>query len=160
MELTAGSEAQYPGIVDDAGIRQVDYDEGTAIGYRWYQSQGIEPLFPFGYGLSYTTFESSDLAVGGATDGSDDIELSFVVSNTGDVDGTEIAQVYVELPEAAGEPWSRLAGWAKVDVAAGESADVMVTLSADDRPGPEPRSGPCLSCDTARARRSAPGGFA
>jgi beta-glucosidase len=100
---TAGSEAQYPGIVDAVGIRQVDYLEGMETGYRWYDAQGIEPLFPFGYGLSYTTFEYSHLQVTPRRVQSDkEIRVNFRVTNTGSVAGAEIAQVYLSLPDGLG----------------------------------------------------------
>ena len=82
---TAGSTRQYPGIFSDGSttrppgtseIRQVYYDEGLYIGYKWYDAQGIEPLFPFGYGLSYTTFEYTRLQVTGVN-----IQANFLRSN-------------------------------------------------------------------------------
>jgi len=126
---TAGSDAQYPGIVDENGIRQVDYTEGLKVGYRWYDSQGIEPLFPFGYGLSYTTFEYSHLQVTPVRVQSDkEIRVHFRVTNTGSVAGTEIAQVYLSLPDETGEPPKRLAGWARVTLEPGEHQNVTVTI--------------------------------
>lgn len=127
---TAGSEAQYPGIRDEFGIRQVDYTEGLEVGYRWYDAQGIEPLFPFGYGLSYTTFEYSHLQVTPVRVQSDkEITVHFRVTNTGSVAGTEIAQVYLSLPaQVPDEPPKRLVGWARVTLEPGEHENVTVVI--------------------------------
>lgn len=126
---TAGSEAQYPGIVDDDGIRQVDYTEGLFVGYRWYDNEGIEPLFPFGYGLSYTTFEYSHLQVTPRKVQADkEIRVHFRVANTGSVAGTEIAQVYLSLPAGLGEPPKRLVGWARVTLEPGKHENVKVRI--------------------------------
>ncbi|GAA1011632.1 glycosyl hydrolase [Acrocarpospora pleiomorpha] len=97
--------AQYPGTKPTgATIRQVDYTEGLKVGYKWYDSQGIEPLFPFGYGLSYTSFSYRDLNL---VVNKDNIKVSFKVENTGDRTGTETSQVYLTLPSATGEPGKR-----------------------------------------------------
>jgi len=130
---TAGSEAQYPGIEDADGIRQVDYTEGLEVGYRWYDAQGIEPLFPFGYGLSYTTFEYSHLQI---VKPKDKINVFFIVKNTGDVAGAEIAQVYLTLPAGLGEPPKRLVGWAKVDLEPGEYQKVKVVIDPNSAAHP------------------------
>ncbi|MCB9421740.1 MAG: glycoside hydrolase family 3 C-terminal domain-containing protein [Ardenticatenaceae bacterium] len=127
---TAGSEAQYPGIRDEFGIRQVDYTEGLEVGYRWYDAQGIEPLFSFGYGLSYTTFEYSHLHVTPVRVQSDkEITVHFRVTNTGSVAGTEIAQVYLSLPaQVPDEPPKRLVGWARVTLEPGEHENVTIVI--------------------------------
>jgi beta-glucosidase len=103
----------------------VPYTEGVRFGYKWFDSEKIQPLFPFGFGLSYTTFAYSGAHV-------DDVvhTVTFTVKNTGSRQGTEIAEVYVELPKAAGENFKRLAGWQRVPLAAGESKTVTVTLDA------------------------------
>lgn len=113
------------------------YSEGLAVGYRGYDQLGIEPLFPFGYGLSYTSFVYSDLRI--VPDTSDDtqpIQINFSITNTGTRAGVEVAQVYLGLPTSANEPPQRLVGWAKVSLEPGESRDVSVTLdaSATSRP--------------------------
>lgn len=101
----------------------VDYNkEGAAVGYKWFEQQNIQPLFPFGFGLSYTTYEYSGLKV-------DDHSATFTVKNTGQRTGAEIAQVYVELPAAAGEHYRRLAGFDRVDLAAGQSKTITVDLN-------------------------------
>jgi beta-glucosidase len=135
---TAGSPAQYPGVFADGTterppgsteIRQVQYSEGLQVGYRWYDAQGIEPLFPFGHGLSYTTFSYSHLQVAYGHRG---LRVKFRLANTGRRTGTEVAQVYVSLPASAGEPPKRLVGWARVTLGAGRSRHVEVTLDASE----------------------------
>ena len=104
----------------------IHYDEGLKVGYKWYEAEHKQPLFPFGFGLSYTTYSYSNLKV-------DDAQrtVSFTVKNTGQRSGVEIAQVYATLPEAAGEPFKRLVGWQRVELAPGESK--TVTVAADPR---------------------------
>lgn len=104
---------------------KVDYNiEGAAVGYKWYESQKKPVLFPFGFGLSYTTFKYSDLKV--APDGS---SVTLTVTNSGSRAGDEIAEAYASLPQSAGEPWKRLIGYKKVSLAPGESK--TVTLDVD-----------------------------
>lgn len=139
---TAGSVAQYPGVFADGStvrpagsleIRQVDYSEGMKVGYRWYASQGIKPLFPFGYGLSYASFSYDKLqTTPSTTNGSKEIPIRFRLTNTGTTTGTETAQAYVELPSSTGEPSKRLVGWKQVTLGAGKSENVEITLSAAD----------------------------
>ncbi len=102
----------------------VTYDEGLKVGYKWYDAEKKAVLFPFGHGLSYTTFGYSGLQV---TPGKG-TTVSFTVKNTGSRDGAEIAQVYAALPASAGEPPKRLIGWSKVWLKAGESKDVKVSV--------------------------------
>ena len=98
----------------------VRYDEGLKVGYKWYDAEKKTVLFPFGYGLSYTTFAYSGPRV---TTGKD-TAVGFTVKNTGKRDGAEIAEVYASLPTSAGEPPKRLVGWSKVWLKAGESKEV------------------------------------
>lgn len=127
------SEAAYPGILDDEGIYQVDYSEGMKVGYRWHEAEGIEPLFEFGHGLSYTDFAYDQVTVTPqSTSGDKEIRVRFKLTNTGDVAGTEVAQVYLELPASTGEPSKRLIGWERVTLQPGEHRNVQVTLSAED----------------------------
>jgi beta-glucosidase len=100
------------------------YDEKLKVGYKWYDAEKRPVLFPFGFGLSYTTYAYSGLSVKGE-------EVSFTVRNAGKIAGTEIAQVYAALPEAAGEPPKRLIGWARVELAAGESKQVSIPVMHD-----------------------------
>jgi beta-glucosidase len=105
----------------------VNYDEGLKVGYKWYDAEKKAVLFPFGFGLSYTSFAYSGLTV---TPG-ETTTVSFTVKNTGQRAGVETAQVYASLPDAAGEPPKRLVGWMKVELAAGESKQVSVPVSRE-----------------------------
>ena len=102
----------------------VNYTEGLKVGYKWFEAEGKEPLFAFGFGLSYTSFSYSSLEV---TPG-EQLRVSFRVSNTGSRPGAEIAQVYATLPSSAAEPFKRLVGWEKVLLAPGESKTVTLTV--------------------------------
>jgi beta-glucosidase len=104
----------------------VQYDEGVKVGYKWYDAENKPVLFPFGYGLSYTTYSYSGLKV---TPGKE-TSVTFTVKNTGSRAGTEIAEVYAALPASAGEPPKRLVGWSKVRLNPGESRGVSVTVDA------------------------------
>jgi beta-glucosidase len=113
-----------PPVVNGVLSFQVDYNiEGAAVGYKWFEEQKKPVLFPFGFGLSYTTFVYSGLTV--SADGK---QVSFTLKNTGKRKGAEVAQVYAMLPAAAGEPWKRLAGWQKVELDAGDTRLVKVVL--------------------------------
>jgi beta-glucosidase len=103
---------------------QTTYDEGLKVGYKWYDAEHKQVLFPFGYGLSYTTYNYSDLTV---TPGKN-VRVSFKVTNTGNRAGAEVAEVYAALPESAGEPPKRLVGWSKVKLNGGESKDVAIEV--------------------------------
>jgi len=103
---------------------EVHYDEGLKVGYKWYDAENKPVLFPFGYGLSYTTFTYSGLKV---TAGNE-TTVSFTVKNTGSRAGEEIAEVYAALPASVGEPPKRLVAWDKVHLNAGESKEVSVPV--------------------------------
>jgi len=103
---------------------EVQYNEGLRVGYKWYDAENKKALFPFGYGLSYTTFAYSDLKVKQGKETS----VAFTVKNTGGRAGEEIAQVYAALPPTAGEPPKRLVAWSKVHLDAGESKQVSLTI--------------------------------
>ena len=100
------------------------YTEGLKVGYKWFDAENKTPLFPFGHGLSYTTFAYSAMK----TAADDPTEVTFTVRNTGKRDGIEIAQVYATLPASTGEPPKRLVAWEPVDLKAGESKTVTVTI--------------------------------
>jgi beta-glucosidase len=104
---------------------QVTYDEGVKVGYKWYDAENKPVLFPFGYGLSYTSYSYSNLAI---AQGKDGVQVTFDVTNTGARPGAEIAEVYAGLPAAAGEPPKRLVGWSKITLNAGESKAASVTI--------------------------------
>ena len=125
--LSAEDEGQGTGAVNGRPHSEsqytVHYDEGLKVGYKWYESEHKDPLFPFGFGLSYTTYAYSNLKTDNAQR-----TVSFAVKNTGKCAGTEIAQVYATLPEAAGEPFKRLVGWQRIELAPGESKTVTVAV--------------------------------
>jgi beta-glucosidase len=104
----------------------VHYDEGLEVGYKWYDAEKKLVLFPFGHGLSYTSYGYSKLQVtpGGPT------TVTFTVNNSGKRAGQEIAQVYAALPAGSGEPPKRLVGWSKVQLNPGESKEVTITIPA------------------------------
>ncbi len=124
----AGMQYLLAGENRDADIKippfDVNYDEGMKVGYRWFEAEGRKPLFPFGFGLSYTTYAYSNLqaAAGGQW------QVTFNVTNTGQRAGAEVAQVYARLPASAGEPFKRLIGWEKVTLRPGETRIVDVTI--------------------------------
>ena len=109
-----------------AGLPSFDvtYDEGVKVGYKWYDAENKPVLFPFGYGLSYTTYSYSNLKV---TPGKNP-RVTFTVTNTGNRAGAEVAEVYASLPAVAAEPPKRLVGFSKVKLNAGESKDVAVDV--------------------------------
>jgi beta-glucosidase len=104
---------------------QVTYDEGVKVGYKWYDAEKKPVLFPFGFGLSYTTYVYSNLRV---TPGKNPA-VTFTVKNTGKRDGAEVAEVYASLPASTSEPPKRLVGFSKVALRAGESKDVTVEVN-------------------------------
>ncbi|WP_169746953.1 beta-glucosidase [Edaphobacter aggregans] len=118
------------GAVNDrarpASRYSVTYDEGAKVGYKWYESENKQPLFPFGYGLSYTAYAYSNLKTNSAAR-----SVTFTVTNTGKRPGTEIAQVYATLPQQSGETFKRLAGFESVTLAPGESKTLTIPLNPD-----------------------------
>jgi beta-glucosidase len=98
------------------------------MGYRWYLANNVKPLFPFGFGLSYSSFAKSGLKVGRPQGRSGAIRGVLRVRNTGHADGTEIPQPYLALPAAANEPSYRLAGFDRIDLKAGRSRTVRVVV--------------------------------
>jgi beta-glucosidase len=117
------------------GTNRVEYKEGVFVGYRGYERLGTRPLFPFGHGLSYTTFKYDNLKItpapGTATDATDGphYEVSFDVKNTGTREGADVAQVYVgETHPRVSRPAKELKGFAKVSLRPGESRRVTVRL--------------------------------
>ena len=103
----------------------IPYTERLLVGYRWYDAKGIQPLFEFGHGLSYTSYRYSDVETDGSRHG---LRVSFRVTNTGRRAGAEVAQVYAGLPAKAGEPPKRLVGWARVELRPGETRRVTVDV--------------------------------
>jgi beta-glucosidase len=103
---------------------QVTYDEGLKVGYKWYDAEHKPVLFPFGFGMSYTTYQYSGLTV---TPG-DKVKVTFTLANVGLRDGAEIGEVYAALPASAEEPPKRLIGFRKVELKAGEKKIVEVEV--------------------------------
>jgi beta-glucosidase len=130
-ETPVSTPQQFPGVNG-----QVDYSEGIDVGYRWYDQNNVTPLFPFGYGLSYTTFSYSGLRVtplAQTAPGQSDQPAATVtatVTNTGKVAGADVAQLYVTDPSAAGEPPRQLEGYQRVELAPGQSRRVRFTLDS------------------------------
>jgi beta-glucosidase len=119
----AGSEAVNAGT--GKAKYSIDYTEGLKVGYKWYEAEHKSVLFPFGFGLSYTTFAYSGLHV---TPG-DQTTVSFTIKNTGDRAGAEVAEVYAMLPPSTDEPPQRLVGFDKVMLQPGESRALTVPIN-------------------------------
>ena len=125
-------DSYYPA----AGSNRVVYKEGVFVGYRGYEHNGTKPLFPFGYGLSYTSFAYANLAVKPANAAAKNdgfsaplFEISFDVTNTGAREGADVAQVYVaEAHAKVPRPAKELKGFARINLKPGETKTVTVTL--------------------------------
>ncbi|AFN75434.1 glycoside hydrolase family 3 protein [Melioribacter roseus P3M-2] len=118
----------------DFPINNIEYKEGVLVGYRWYDTKNIEPLFPFGFGLSYTTFKYDNLKIEPEQfDGKGTVKVSFDITNTGNQDGAEIAQLYVKDIEAGVlRPEKELKGFKKVFLGKGETKRIEIELTAKD----------------------------
>lgn len=127
-ETPVAAAQQYPGL---EGV--VSYSEGLLVGYRGYDQLGLTPQYPFGHGLSYTTFAYTDLRIDQQTPS---IHIRFTITNTGSRRGAEVAQVYAGLPAVLGEPPHRLVGWARVELDPGEQCDVTVTIELQSSANP------------------------
>jgi len=125
-QVPASTTAQWPGQNG-----QVQYSEGVDVGYRWYQAKNITPLFPFGFGLSYTTFGFSNLAVS-ALDAHGHATVTATVTNTGTKAGSDVAQLYVGDPATTGEPPKQLKGFTRVTLNPGASTTVSFPVSLHD----------------------------
>ena len=125
------SEAQLPRPVRPGGNSEmdqftIDYSEGAAVGYKWIDRQRLMPLFPFGHGLSYTSFLYGPISATSSTDGG--VGVRFILRNTGSRQGMAVGQVYA-APEAGGwEAPKRLVGFAKVDLSPGQSKAIEVKV--------------------------------
>ena len=129
------TERQYPGIKEPGDqYWQTHYDEGVYVGYRWYDTKEIPVQFPFGHGLSYTTFEYSNAkAAKPSMTASGTLKVSVDVTNTGDYDGAEVVQLYIADPEASVDrPAKELKGFEKVFLKAGQKKTVTFEIDAED----------------------------
>ena len=129
------TERQYPGIKEDGDeYWQTHYDEGIYVGYRWYDSKEVPVQFPFGHGLSYTSFEYSNAKAAKPYMKSDGIlKVSVDVANTGDRDGAEVVQLYIADTEASiDRPSKELKGFEKVYLKAGEKRTVTFEIDTED----------------------------
>jgi beta-glucosidase len=122
-QVPAQTTAQWPGLPTGPV-----YSEGVDIGYRWYQSQNITPAFPFGFGLSYTTFAYSNLKVG-AFNANGTATVTATVTNTGSKAGADVAQMYVGDPAASQDPPKQLAGFQRAMLNPGQSTTVSFPLT-------------------------------
>jgi beta-glucosidase len=119
-QTPASTVSQFPGqhgVVNFAGL--------SDLGYRWYQSHSVTPAYPFGYGLSYTSFSWSNFSITRSGSG---VEVAVRVTNTGTRAGVDVAQVYVAYPGGLGEPPEQLRGIGRVDLAPGASKDLVISL--------------------------------
>ncbi len=123
-DVPASTPQQWPGVTG-----QVQYSEGLLVGYRWYDAKNITPLFPFGYGLSYTTFSFSNLVVAPQPASyKSTISVDADVTNTGSRAGAEVVQLYLGDPATTGEPPKQLEGFQKLTLNPGQSQHVHFTL--------------------------------
>jgi beta-glucosidase len=127
-QVPASTAAQWPGVNG-----QVQYSEGIDVGYRWYDANSVTPLFPFGFGLSYTSFSFSNLQISpSSVDGTQNVQVTATVTNTGQRAGSDVAQLYLGDPTGAGEPPRELAGFQRVSLAPGASTQVSFTITPQE----------------------------
>jgi len=124
-QIPVNTIPQYPGINNEAA-----YSEQLLVGYRWYDVHSYKPLFPFGHGLSYTTFDYRNLQINGALPSG--IMVNIEIYNTGKRSGAEVVQLYVRYPTAAHEPTRSLRGFRKVLLHPSESKTVTFKLENKD----------------------------
>jgi beta-glucosidase len=132
FERRAEDNPTFANYYPEPGTKRVVYKEGIFVGYRGYEHNHVKPLFPFGYGLSYTTFKFANLAVSPESAGANpQVNVAFDVTNTGSRKGAEVAQVYVSPDHAKVErPERELKGFDRVELEPGETKHVSVTLDA------------------------------
>ena len=116
----------------------VNYSESYNVGYKWFDSNVLTPLFPFGFGLSYTTFSITSPAVVNnlSTASNPNFQVTFNLANTGSVAGAEVAQIYLGMPASLNEPPKRLVGWKKVTLNPGASQSVTIEVDQNDSSHP------------------------
>jgi beta-glucosidase len=124
-QVPASTPAQWPGVNGT-----VQYSEGVLVGYRWYTTKHIAPLFPFGAGLSYTSFAFARLAVRPGPAGR--FVVSADITNTGSRAGADVAQLYVGDPASTGEPAEQLKGFQRITLRPGQRRAVSFTVGRND----------------------------
>lgn len=156
------SDAQLPRPItpqppDGSTPFNVNYSEGYNVGYKWFDANALVPLFPFGFGLSYTTFSITNPAVvNNLTSASKpNFQVTFNLANTGPLAGAEVAQVYLGMPVNLNEPPKRLVGWQKIKLDPGSSQTMTIEVDQNDS------SHPLAYWDTSsNAWKMAPGTYA
>jgi beta-glucosidase len=115
-------------------VYDVNYKEGIFVGYRWFDQNNIEPEFCFGHGLSYTSFEYSNLKLSKVEiSGNEDLRIQFMLKNTGNMDGAETVQVYLhDILSSVPRPPKELKGFEKIFLKTGEEKEVILTLHRSD----------------------------
>ena len=135
-DVGAHKLGEYPGVPrnDGSGIVDEKYNEGIFVGYRWAEKNKIAPLFPFGHGLSYTTFAYGTPVASSKTMTADgNIQVSLTVKNTGTVAGKEVVQLYIgDEKSSVPRPVKELKGFRKVELLPGEEKEVVFTITDDD----------------------------
>jgi beta-glucosidase len=112
-------------------VYDVEYEEGVLVGYRWYETKKINPLYPFGFGLSYTSFEYKDVKISkDKFKENDEIRVSVTLTNTGKMEGSEGIQLYIEDTESSvSRPLKELKGFTKVSLKPGETRQICMLLN-------------------------------
>ena len=123
----ATTPAQYPGLLaPDGALDEARFDEGVLVGYRYWDARKQEPLFPFGYGLGYSTFTHEGISLRKTPEGG--AEIALTVRNTGKLKSPDVVQVYLGFPASAGEPPRQLKGVGKLTLEPGQSAPMTIKL--------------------------------
>jgi beta-glucosidase len=125
-QMPVSTTAQFPGVRG-----HVSYSEGLNVGYRWFDANNVPPLFPFGFGLSYTTFGYSNLTVS-AVSPAGQVQIGFDLTNTGSRTGVEVAELYLGFPAAANEPPKSLKGFQKISLSIGQTKHLTFNLNWED----------------------------
>ena len=125
------TEEQYPGLPQDERFYQVYYSEGIYVGYRWYEANNVKPMFPFGYGLSYTEFEYGQPVSSSKTMGKT-LKIKVPVTNVGKVAGAEVVQLYInDVESSIDRPVKELKGFDKVYLEPGETKTVEFVIDRE-----------------------------
>jgi beta-glucosidase len=126
-----------PPAANPNAIFPVTYSEGLLVGYKWYDAMNLKPQFPFGFGLSYTTFTISNVTLAdNLSSPTPNFQVACDLANTGNVAGADVVQLYLALPPSANEPPRRLVGWQKVSLQPGAKQRVTITVDPADSSHP------------------------